>query len=536
MKPLNIRANGGKTPKTTPGQQCPRQVPSRPLQHFFSPSPAIEKKFAESAFFHIKIKNLSWNRSSANAPHREKIRWVSIFSYKNQKLAKNYSTMSLAKHAWNRSIYEPSGQNTKTFLQPNAAPRYRENIRWVSIFSYKTLSWNRWIHEPRYRKKFLQKKNLSVGNNAPCLHAHMQHFFSPSPAIEKKFAESAFFHTKIKNLSWNCWIYEPMGAKHQKLLLGEKIRKSASLGKCLHAHMQHFFSRSPAIEKTFAESAFFHTKIKNLSWNRWIYEPMGAKHQKLLLGNNAPGKCLHAHMQHFFSPSPAIEKKFAESAFFHTKIKNLSWNRWIYEPMGANTKNYSWATMPLASAFTPTCNISSAVAPLSRKNSLSQHFFYKNQKLVMKPLNLRANGGKHQKLLLGNNAPGKCLHAHMQHFFSRSPAIEKKFAESAFFHTKIKNLSWNRWIYEPMGAKHQKLLLGNNAPGKCLHAHMQHFFSPSPAIEKKFAESAFFHTKIKNLSWNRWIYEPMGENTKNYSWATMPWQVPSRPHATFLQP
>ena len=287
----------------------------------------------------------------------------------------------------------------------------------------------------------------------------MQHFFSPSPAIEKKFAESAFFHTKIKNLSWNRWIYEPMGAKHQKLLLGNNAP-----GKCLHAHMQHFFSPSPAIEKKFAESAFFHTKIKNLSWNRWIYEPMGAKHQKLLLGNNAPGKCLHAHMQHFFSPSPAIEKKFAESAFFHTKIKNLSWNRWIYEPMGA----------------------------------------------------------KHQKLLLGNNAPGKCLHAHMQHFFSPSPAIEKKFAESAFFHTKIKNLSWNRWIYEPNGAKHQKLLLGNNAPGKCLHAHMQHFFSPSPAIEKKFAESAFFHTKIKNLSWNRWIYEPMGQNTKNYSWATMP--------------
>ena len=28
MKPLNLRANGGKTPKPTPGQQCPWQVPS----------------------------------------------------------------------------------------------------------------------------------------------------------------------------------------------------------------------------------------------------------------------------------------------------------------------------------------------------------------------------------------------------------------------------------------------------------------------------------------------------------------------------
>ena len=322
------------------------------------------------------------------------------------------------------------------------------------------------------------------------------------------------------------------GGKHQKLLLGNNAP-----GKCLHAHMQHFFSPSPAIEKKFAESAFFHTKFKNLPWNRWIYEPNGAKHQNLLPGNNAPGKCLHACMQHFFSPRSAIEKQFDESAFFHTKIKNLSWNRWIYEP----------------------------------------------------------NGAKHQKLLLGNNAPGKCLHAHMQHLFSPSPAIEKQFAESAFFHTKTKNLSWNRWIYEPMGEKHQKLLLGNNAPGKCLHAHMQQFLSPSPAIEKKFAKSAFFHTKFKNLPWNRWIYEPLGQNTKNYFWATMPlasaftpacnissalaplsrnnstsqhffiqksktchetveftsqwgktpkttpgqqcsWQVPSHPHATFIQP
>ena len=226
------------------------------------------------------------------------------------------------------------------------------------------------------------------------------------------------------------------GGKDQKQLLGNNAR-----GKCLHAHIQHFFSPSPAIEKKFAESAFFHTKTKILSWNRWIYEPMGAKHQKLLLGNNSPGKCLQAHMQHFFSPSRAIEKRFAESAFFFYKIKILSWNHWIYEPMGA----------------------------------------------------------KHQKLYLGNNAPGNCLNAHIKHFFSPSPANEKKFAESAFFHTKIKHLSWSRWIYELIEAKHQTPLLGNNSPGKCVQAHMQHFFSPSPAMEKKFAESAFLNTKIKNL-------------------------------------
>ena len=58
----------------------------------------------------------------------------------------------------------------------------------------------------------------------------------------------------------------------------------------------------------------------------------------------------------------------------------------------------------------------------------------------MKLSNLRANGGKHQKLLMGNNVTGKCLHAHMQHFFSRSPAIEKTFAESSYFHIKKKGM------------------------------------------------------------------------------------------------
>ena len=308
-------------------------------------------------------------------------------------------------------------------------------------------------------------QKLLLGNNSPgkCLQAHMQHFFSPSRAIEKKFAESAFFHTKIKHLPWSRWIYELIEAKHQTLLLGNN-----SPGKCVQAHMQHFFSPSPAMDKKFAESAFFHTKIKNMSRNRWIYEPMGAKHQKLLLGNNATRKCLHAHMQHFFSPSRAIEKKFAESAKTCNESVGFT-SQWGKRPKTTP------GLMPLASAFRPTCNICSALSPL--------------------------------------------------------------FAESAFFHTKIKNLSWNRWIYEPMGAKHQKLLLGHNATRKCLHAHMQHFFSPSPAIEKKFAESAFFHTKNQKL-----VMKPLnlrangGKTPKTTPGQQFHWQVPSGPHATFLQP
>ena len=184
-------------------------------------------------------------------------------------------------------------------------------------------------------------------------------------------------------------------------------------------------------------------------------------------------------MQHFFSASPAIEKKFAESAFFHTKIKNLSWNRWIYEP----------------------------------------------------------NGAKHQKLLLGNNAPGKCFLSQMQHFFSPNPSKEEKFAESAFIHTKIKHLSLNHWIYEPIEAKDQKLLMGNNAPGKCLQAHMQHFFSPSTAIEKKFALSAFFPYKNQKVVMKPLILRANGGKTpKTTPRQQCPWQVLSLPNATFLQP
>ena len=144
--------------------------------------------------------------------------------------------------------------------------------------------------------------------------------------------------------------------------------------------------------------------------------------------------------------APLSRKNSLSQHFFIQKSKTCHETVEFTSQTEQNTKNYSWATMPQASAFTPTCNISSALAPLSRKNSLSQHFFIQKSKLVIKPLNLRANGGKHQKLLLGNNAPGKCLHAHMQHFFSPSPAIEplgknSLSQQSAFFHTKIKNLS-----------------------------------------------------------------------------------------------
>ena len=64
---------------------------------------------------------------------------------------------------------------------------------------------------------------------------------------------------------------------------------------------------------------------------------------------------------------------------------------------GQNTKNYSWATMPLASDFRPTCNISSALAPLSRKNSLSQHFFIQKSKTCHETVEFTSQWGQNTK-------------------------------------------------------------------------------------------------------------------------------------------
>ena len=155
----------------------------------------------------------------------------------------------------------------------------------------------------------------------------------------------------------------------------------------------------------------------------------------------------------------------------------------------------------------------------------------------MKPLDLRANGGKHQKLLLGNNAPGKCLLAHIQHFFSPSPANEEKFAESAFFHSKIQNLVMKPLNLRANRGKTPDTTHGQQCPWQVPSAHIQHFFSPSPANEEKFAESAFFHTKKQKL-----VMKPLnlrangGITPKTTPGQQFPWQVPSGPHATFLQP
>ena len=263
------------------------------------------------------------------------------------------------------------------------------------------------------------------------------------------------------------------GGKHQKLLLGNNVT-----GKCLHAYMQHFFSPSPAIEKQFAESAFFHHKNQKLAMKLLNLRANGGKHQKLLRGNNVTGKCLHAHMQHFFSRSPAIEKTFAESSYFHIKIKNCHETVEYTSQTEQNTKNYSWATMPQASAFTPTCNISCALAPLSRNNSPSHHFFIQKSKTCHETVEFTSQTEQNTK----------------NYSWATMPQASA-FPPTCNISSALAPLSRNNSL-------------------------SQHFF-----IQK----SKTCHETVEFTS-------QLGQNTKNYFWATMPWQVPSRPHATFLQP
>ena len=198
---------------------------------------------------------------------------------------------------------------------------------------------------------------------------------------------------------------------------------------------------------------------------------MVEKHQKLLLRNNATGKCLHTHMQHFFRSSPAIEKKFVESAFFHTKIKTCHETVEFTSQWWKNTKNYSLETMLQASAFTPTCNISSGLAPLSRTNSLSLHFFIEKSKTYHETVEFTSKWWKNTK----------------NYSCATMPQVSTP--------TPTGNISS---ALAPLSRK---------------NSLSQHFF-----IQK----SKTCHETIEFTS--KWW-----KNTKNYSWATMPLASAFRP-------
>ena len=124
---------------------------------------------------------------------------------------------------------------------------------------------------------------------------------------------------------------------------------------------------------------------------------MGEKHQKLLLGNNALASDFTPTCNISSALAPLSRKNSLSQHVFIQKSKTCHETVQFTSQTEQNTKNYSSATMPLANAFTPTCNISSALAPLSRKNSLSQHFFIQKSKNCHETVEFTSQWGQNTK-------------------------------------------------------------------------------------------------------------------------------------------
>ena len=397
-----------------------------------------------------------------------------------------------------------------------------------------------------------------------CLHAHMQHFFSPS-ALSRKNSLSQHFFIQKPNTCHETVEFTSQSRQNTKnnswatMPLASAFTPTCNISSALaplwrkNSLSQHFFiQKSKTCHETVEFTSQWGQNIKNYSWatmplasaftptcnissalaplwrknslsqhffiqksktcqNRWIYEPLGGKHQKLLRATMPHASAFTPTCNISSALALLMRKNSLSQHFFIQKPNTCHETVEFTSQSRQNTKNNSWATMPLASAFRPTCNLSSALAPLGRKNSLSQHFFIQKSKTCQKPI-YEPMGAKHQKLLLGNNATRKCLHAHMQHFFSPR---EKKFAESAFFHTKIKNLSWNQ-IYEPMGAKHQ-LSWATMPPASAFTPTCNISSALAPLWRKNSLSQHFFIQKSKTCNETVGFTSQWGQNIKNYS-------------------
>ena len=244
-------------------------------------------------------------------------------------------------------------------------------------------------------------------------------------------------------------------------------------------------------------------------------------------------------MQHLFSPSTATQKKFAESAFLHKKIvKNLCHETGEFSSQwGQNTKNYLWSTMPLASAFTPACNISSALAPLSRNNSTSQHFFIQKSNTCHETVEFTSQTGQNTKIyswatmplasaftptcnISSALAPLSRNNSLSQHFFIQKPKTCHETVEfTSQWGKNTKNYSWATMrlasAFTPTCNISSAL-----APLSRRNSLSQHFF---------IQNSKTCHETVEFTS--HW-----GQTPKTTPGQQCSWQVPSCPHATFLQP
>ena len=204
---------------------------------------------------------------------------------------------------------------------------------------------------------------------------------------------------------------------------------------------QHFFIQK---SKTCHETVEFTSQTEQNTKNyTWATMPLASTFTPTwnICSALAPLSRKNPMSQHFYIQKSAVKNLSAKHWVSNFVMKSSQW--W------QNTKNYSWATMSQASAFTPTCNISSALAPLSRKNPLSQHFFIQKSKTCHETVEFTSQTEQNTKNYTWATMPLASTFTPTWNICSAlAPLSRKNPHESAFFHTKIKNLSWNRWIFE----------------------------------------------------------------------------------------
>ena len=221
--------------------------------------------------------------------------------------------------------------------------------------------------------------------------------------------------------------------------------------------------------------------------------------------------------------APLSRKNSLSQHFFIQKSKTCHETVEFTSQWGQNTKNYSWATMPLASAFTPTCDISSALAPLSRKNSLSQHFFIQKSKTCHETVEFSSQWGQNTKNyswatmplasafrptcnISSALAPLSRKNSLSQHFFiQKSKTCHETVEFTSQWGQNTKNYSWATM---PLASDFWPTcnISSALAPLSRKNSPSQHLF-----IQK----SKTCHETVEFTS--QWW-----QNIKNYSWATMP--------------
>ena len=284
---------------------------------------------------------------------------------------------------------------------------------------------------------------------------------------------------------------------------------------------QHFFiQKSKTCNETVGFTSQWGENIKNYSWATM---PQASAFTPTCNISSALALLMRKNSlsQHFFIQKPNT---------CHETVEFTSQSR-------QNTKNNSWATMPLASAFRPTCNISSALAPLWRKNSLSQHFFIQKSKTCHETVEFTSQWGENIKNYSWatmpqasaftptcNISPALALlmrkNSLSQHFFIQKPNTCHETVE--FTSQSRQNTKNNSLATMPLASAFRPTcnISSALAPLGGKNSLSQHFF-----IQK-----SNLVMKPLNLRANG------GKTQKTTRRQQCPWEVPSRPHATFLQP